>query len=158
MKTVQIRNVKRKHFRKTDWEVSQKPDSLSAERTEWVPAVEASVAKCSWEKSGREMRYLLIEMLRKVKCANWKLAENPTLSFKPRWLGPNMRWMGRYQRKGDICKQCGNVSALFANLRIHMKTTKRERKTHKCGMISGRWIGGIESDQIMFAFLVFWSR
>ena len=37
-----------------------------------------------------------------VKCANWKLPENPTLAFKHCWLQPNVECMGRRNRRRHL--------------------------------------------------------
>ena len=69
-----------------------------------------------------------------VKCANWKLPENPTLAFSNTADSNQMSSVCEEEREGDICKHCGNVSTL---LDIFMDTHKGNNgeKADKCDMI-----------------------
>ena len=65
----------------------KKPDSLSTlwRRSEWIPGVEGSVAKCSWGSSA-------------VKCANWKLARESNSQFQTLLTETKFQVYGRIKR------------------------------------------------------------
>ena len=61
------------------------------------------------------------------------------------------------QTEGDICKHCGCVFSLLANLRIHIKKNNGENPDDKCDIISGRWIGATLT-RLCSSHMVFWRR
>ena len=81
----------------------KKPDSLS---TSSDRVNEFQVLREAWRNAAEAVRPW------NALIGNWP--ENPTLSFKPCWLRPNIRCMGGSNDEDDICKLCGYVSYLLS--------------------------------------------